>query len=181
MAHPQATRSTRVSPPPLQGATPAARQNRFRGIPRLGDLLLVLFLLLTGSLAFAADPPSKGSRVPQPVIEPARGGQCVEDPAYMRRHHMELLKHQRDDTMHGGIRGAKYSLKTCIGCHASQTTNSVAATPTNFCVSCHSYAAVKIDCFECHATQPQKTSSLPLAQPMPVGSSIPLGQKQVRP
>ena len=33
-------------------------------------------------------------------------------------------------------------------------TGSVAAAPTNFCVSCHSYAAVKLDCFECHASKP---------------------------
>jgi hypothetical protein len=177
MAHPQAPRSTRAAPPPLQGATPAARQSRFRGVPRFGSLVFLLGLLIGG--VTHADSPT--SRVPKPVIEAARGGQCVEDPAFMRRHHMELLKHQRDDTMHGGIRGAKYSLKTCIECHASQTTNSVTAAPTNFCVSCHTYAAVKIDCFECHATQPQKTSSLPLAQPVPAGSSLQLGQQQVKP
>jgi len=124
-------------------------------------------LVLAGAAAQAADEPAKGSRVPKPVIEAARGGQCVEDPAVMRRNHMEYLKHQRDDTMHGGIRGAKYSLKACIECHASQTTNSVTAAPTNFCISCHSYAAVKVDCFECHATQPGKatTSFYPLVHP----------------
>ena len=90
----------------------------------------------------------------QPVIEPARSGPCVEDAPTMRRQHMEYLKHQRDATVHGGLRGAKYSLKSCVACHASQLTNSVTAVPTNFCVSCHSYAAVKIDCFECHANQP---------------------------
>jgi hypothetical protein len=171
MAHPQATRSTRASLPPLQGATPVARRSRFHGVSRLGSLVFLLGLLV-GATSHAADEPGKSTRVPKPVIEPARGGQCVEDPAYMRRHHMELLKHQRDETMHGGIRGAKYSLKTCIECHASQTTNSVTAAPTNFCVSCHSYAAVKIDCFECHATQPQKTSSI---QPPQVA------QQQVKP
>jgi hypothetical protein len=142
-----------------------------------------LALLLVTSLVMAADAPSttsgKATRVPQPVVEPARGGQCVEDPAFMRRNHMELLKHQRDDTMRGGIRGAKYSLKTCIECHASQATNSVTATPTNFCVSCHSYAAVKIDCFECHATQPQKTSSVqPPAPSAATGNATPLGMQQ---
>ena len=137
----------------------------------------MLFLLFIGNLAFAADPPGKASRVPQPVIEPARGGQCVEDPAFMRRNHMTLLKHQRDDTVRGGIRGAKYSLKACIECHASQATNSVAVSQTNFCVSCHSYAAVKIDCFECHATQPQKTSFLPLVHPAHAGSAGQLGQQ----
>ncbi|MBK7315029.1 hypothetical protein [Candidatus Aalborgicola defluviihabitans] len=95
------------------------------------------------------------TRVPQPVIEAARGGKCVEDPALMRRNHMELLKHQRDETVHGGIRTGKYSLKACIACHASQTTGSVTAKDTNFCQSCHNYAAVKIDCFGCHANKPQ--------------------------
>jgi predicted CXXCH cytochrome family protein len=104
--------------------------------------------------------------VPKPVIEAARGGQCVEPAVDMRRNHMEYLKHQRDDTLRGGVRGAKYSLKACIECHASQQTNSVTAKQTNFCVSCHSYTAVKIDCFECHATQPGKSAGLhPLIHP----------------
>jgi predicted CXXCH cytochrome family protein len=152
-----------------------ARQSRFHGVSRFGALAL-LFGLLIGSVAHAGDPP--GGRVPKPVIEPARGGQCVEDPAFMRRNHMELLKHQRDDTLRGGVRiTAKYSLKACIECHASPASNSVTATQTNFCVSCHSYAAVKIDCFECHATQPQKTSFLPLVHPAHAGSAAQLGQQ----
>ncbi|MCC7457623.1 MAG: hypothetical protein IT390_11675 [Nitrospira sp.] len=91
----------------------------------------------------------------QPAIAPAtRGAQCVDDTALMRRNHMDMLKHQRDDTVHGGIRGAKYSLKGCIGCHASAATGSVAQAPTDFCVGCHRYAAVSIDCFECHSSRP---------------------------
>ncbi len=115
--------------------------------------------LLCTQLAAAAD---KVSRVPQPVVEPARGGQCVEDPAFMRRNHMALLKHQRDDTLRGGVRTGKYKLQECIACHASQTTNSVTQASTNFCQSCHAYAAVKIDCFECHANQPANTGFHPI-------------------
>jgi len=128
---------------------------------------LALLLLACGLSAQAADEPAKTSRVPKPVIEAAKGGQCVEPAADMRRNHMEYLKHQRDETMHGGIRGAKYSLKACIECHAGPQTNSVTAAPTNFCISCHSYAAVKVDCFECHATQPGKATSSfhPLVHP----------------
>jgi predicted CXXCH cytochrome family protein len=152
-----------------------ARQSRFHGVSRFGALALLLGLLI-GSVAHAGDPPA--GRVPKPVIEAARGSQCVEDPAFMRRNHMELLKHQRDDTLRGGVRiTAKYSLKACIECHASPASNSVTATQTNFCVSCHSYAAVKIDCFECHATQPQKTSFLPLVHPAHAGSAAQLGQQ----
>ena len=134
---------------PQRGATPAARQSGFRGVPRLGALVC----LLIGGVLHAGE--ASVSRVPQPVVESARGGQCVEDPAFMRRNHMKLLKHQRDDTLRGGVRTGKYSLKECIDCHASKTSNSVAAAETNFCQSCHNYAAVKIDCFECHTNKPQ--------------------------
>ena len=99
------------------------------------------------------------SRTPRPVIEPARAGtQCLADPATMRREHPAMLEHQRDLTVRGGIRGAKASLKACIACHASPVTASVAKSETNFCVSCHSYTAVRIDCFECHATKPPATT-----------------------
>jgi hypothetical protein len=119
------------------------------GLPVLRSLtaLLVLFMLP----AHAGD-----ERTPKPAIEPAvRGERCVADTAVMRRNHMDLLKHQRDDTVRGGIRGAKYSLNECIGCHAGTKTGSVAQAPTDFCVSCHRYAAVSIDCFECHSSKPR--------------------------
>jgi predicted CXXCH cytochrome family protein len=112
---------------------------------------MVCVALLSLSPARAGD-----SRVPQPVIEAARSGTtCIADPTIMRRDHPSMLKHQRDLTVHGGIRGAKASLKGCIDCHASAVTGSVAQADSNFCVSCHQYAAVSIDCFDCHATRPQ--------------------------
>ena len=74
----------------------------------------------------------------------------------MRRNHMELLKHQRDETMRSGIRTAQFSLNGCVQCHASAKTGSVLG-PEGFCQSCHSYAGVKLDCFECHASKPGAT------------------------
>jgi hypothetical protein len=110
-----------------------------------------LFPLLLAFAGAAATAGEGEGRTPRPVIERAvKGAQCVADPAVMRRSHMDFLKHQRDDTVRGGIRGAKFSLKACIECHAGKQTASVAQSESNFCVSCHSYAAVKIDCFECH-------------------------------
>jgi hypothetical protein len=97
-----------------------------------------------------------------PVIEPARGAQCVADPAFMRRNHMDLLKHQRNETVHLGVRDARASLKGCIECHASKASGSVAAAKTDFCVSCHSYTAVKVDCFECHSSKRQVLGFAPL-------------------
>ena len=114
----------------------------------------LLALLTAGALAA----PSGGVRTPVPAVEPALQGPCIADPATMRRQHPDMLRHQRDETVHQGIRGAKASLQGCIGCHASKTTGSVAAAKTDFCVACHSYTAVKVDCFECHTSKPQGNS-----------------------
>jgi hypothetical protein len=115
-------------------------------------LALALVLLMAAGAGVAGDE----GRTPKPVIErAAQGAQCVADSAFMRRNHMELLKHQRDDTVRQGVRSAANSLKACVECHASRSTGSVARAPTDFCVSCHSYAAVKPDCFECHTAQPK--------------------------
>ena len=44
---------------------------------------------------------------------------------------------------------------TCVACHATTPTGSVSAGPGDFCVACHRYAAVKVDCFECHTGKPR--------------------------
>jgi len=110
-------------------------------------------------LAVLAFPAGLFAGVPKPVIAPAKGEKCIAPPEVMRREHMHLLTHQRDETVHLGVRGVEGrklpSLQGCVECHASQKTGSVAASKEDFCVSCHSYAAVKIDCFECHATRPK--------------------------
>ncbi len=98
-----------------------------------------------------AIPAAAGERTPKPAIEAARGGQCVAPADEMRRNHMKLLIHQRGETVRLGIRDSRTSLNGCIECHASRASHSVAARQEDFCVSCHSYAAVKIDCFECHS------------------------------
>ena len=80
---------------------------------------------------------------------------------------MRFLLHQRDETVHNGIRGARHSLAGCIGCHAQENADG-AAIPVNaegqFCESCHGFAGVSMDCFECHAGVPasdQARSTLP--------------------
>ena len=113
--------------------------------------MLLVAVLAVASPVFAAD----SGRVPKPVIEAANGEQCVENTDFMRRNHMELLKHQRDATVRLGIRTRNHSLNGCIECHASRRNNSVIGSDRNFCQSCHSYAAVKLDCFECHASKPK--------------------------
>jgi len=93
-----------------------------------------------------------------PVIPAGRGDACVEETGFMRRNHMELLKHQRDETMLKGVRSKQHSLKECLDCHAvfgPDATPVTVASPQHFCRSCHDYAAVSIDCFQCHASRPE--------------------------
>lgn len=129
-----------------------------RALQRLLFACLAVFGLsvTTGAGAETA----KAGRTQKPVIEAAiKGDKCVEDTEYMRKNHMKLLTHQRDETVHKGIRTKRHSLNNCIECHASKTNNSVAASKENFCQSCHSYTAVKLDCFECHATKPASATA----------------------
>jgi hypothetical protein len=82
---------------------------------------------------------------------------CVEETAFMRRSHFELIKHQRDITVHQGIRKTDHSLAGCIDCHARKDARgshvSVDA-PGEFCAACHEYTGATLDCFTCHATKP---------------------------
>lgn len=97
------------------------------------------------------------SRVPKPSISVGKGEQCVEPTDVMRRDHMNFLMHQRDNTVHQGVRTTKHSLVGCIDCHAQQDDQGQAMpvdAPGQFCESCHRYAAVSLDCFDCHATTP---------------------------
>jgi hypothetical protein len=99
---------------------------------------------------------------------PVKGEQCVEDTDVMRKNHMKFLLHQRDETMRRGIRTKQYSLKECINCHVPPAEEAQAARSEegHFCMNCHVYAGVKIDCFECHATVPEKSAMFhPLVTP----------------
>lgn len=129
----------------------------FKRLAALGAVILT-----TAALAWAgADSGPRAGGAPKPVITKAvKGEQCVEDTDFMRKNHMKLLDHHRDRAVIEGVRTKKHSLKECINCHASEATGSVAAAKTDFCVSCHSYAAVKIDCFDCHSTKPQGAAAM---------------------
>jgi len=110
-------------------------------IARIAAALLVL-LAAGGALA----------RVEKPVVTIERPGKCVEATDVMRRDHMKFLLHQRDRTMRDGVRTRGHSLSGCVECHASRNTGSVLGAE-GFCQSCHAYAGVRLDCFECHAAK----------------------------
>lgn len=129
--------------------------------------LAFLLLLLAVPLTAAAE----DGRVPGPDIPRAKGERCVADTAYMRRYHMTELKHQRDQTMHRGIRTKRFSLKECVACHATTDADGrpiAINAPGQFCAGCHEYAAVTIDCFRCHAAKPESGRNAGLSAPLPM-------------
>ena len=111
----------------------------------------VVLLALAAGMAFAAD------RVAKPVVVIEKPGRCVEDTALMRRDHMKFLVHQRDRTVREGVREKTHSLSGCVDCHASAKTGSVLGAE-GFCQSCHAYAGVQLDCFECHTAKPARAA-----------------------
>lgn len=134
---------------------------------RLQQLLATVVLALSLSVPALA---AGGGRTPLPSVPAAvKGGQCVEDTADMRRNHMDYLKHHRDETMHKGIRTKKHSLKECLECHVPAEAGLASAGKTeedHFCINCHAYAGVTLDCFECHTTKPESITQFhPLVTP----------------
>ena len=121
---------------------------------RVGDILHASALFVFLGLGVIASPRAD---VVTPQVPAAKGEQCVEPVEIMRRDHFKFITHQRDLTVHQGIRTPRYSLAGCINCHATKTAAGEYL-PVNaqgeFCETCHTYAAVKIDCFSCHATVP---------------------------
>ena len=113
--------------------------------------------LITLFLTFVLSAGDAVADVVTPEVPMGRGAQCVEPIEIMRRDHFEFIKHQRDQTVYHGIRGSRHSLAGRIDCHASKSADGEFL-PINaegqFCQTCHTYAAVKIDCFTCHATVP---------------------------
>ena len=121
---------------------------------------MVLMLAVAGIAAsgVGASDAQAADGVPLPVlVEAARGEACVEPLPVIRREHMKFLMHQRDDTVHEGIRTTRHSLVGCIDCHAAKDAAGQWVridAPGQFCASCHAYVSVEIDCFGCHAAVP---------------------------
>ncbi len=123
---------------------------RIVALPLVALLVVALLLLLLGGGVANAD-------VSLPNLPRGKGTSCVAPTEMMRKNHMDYLLHQRDLTVRNGVRTERYSLVGCVQCHAQKNDhgNFIAVdAPGQFCQSCHDFASVKLDCFECHATKP---------------------------
>ncbi len=113
----------------------------------------LLLLLLTVLAANAVASPD-GGRTPFPQIPPGKGEQCVEPTDVMRRRHGEILLETA--TSENQIPG--HDLAACVDCHVQRSEHG-SYIPIDaegqFCQSCHEYAAVSLNCFDCHADQPE--------------------------
>ena len=133
-------------------------------LSKLLQLLAALSVLTLSVSALADEGNGVGPNIPKAV----KGEQCVEDTDVMRRDHMKYLKKHRDETLREGIRTKQYSLKQCLECHvpAADAAEASRAEGEHFCKNCHVYTGVTIDCFECHATMPEKSAQFhPLVTP----------------
>lgn len=143
----------------------------FAGWPVLSKLLLLVLTIPVVMPVYAE----------APVLPRGKGEQCVESTEVMRKDHMDFLVHHRDDTVYQGIRTRKHSLKNCVDCHV-QENDAGQYIPVNasdqFCSSCHEFASVKLDCFECHASVPDdKPAAVKSSQsdaPMLTAHSFPI-------
>lgn len=140
-------------------------------------LRMLRTLLALAGMALLSLPLTAQSGTPLPDVPEAtkrfsEAQGCVEPTEEMRKNHMEMMLHKRDQTMHEGIRTPQHSLEECINCHVPGDDSGMIVrsdSKDHFCASCHSYAGVTIDCFECHADRPvKKTEFHPLvAKPSP--------------
>lgn len=144
-------------------------------VRRLFRIIMQLGVGLIFSLAVNADNgETAAGRVHLPKLPTAKMDfsteqKCVAPTDVMRRLHGTFLKHKRNETMHQGIRTPAYSLVECISCHVTPKEDGsytkIQEDPQHFCRSCHAYTAVQPDCFQCHASTPEKeavsTDSVP--------------------
>ncbi|MCW8934448.1 MAG: hypothetical protein OQK98_06965 [Gammaproteobacteria bacterium] len=112
-----------------------------------------LAMLAFSAFAFAGEKPSFAPKVPHPTNGST---ECVQPEDEMKKNHMNYLLHQRDQTMHEGIRTKTYSLKECINCHVPENSEVRFGDDKHFCSSCHNFTAVSIDCFQCHMDRPME-------------------------
>jgi len=121
--------------------------------------IFAALLLLGGAALWASARAEDGAgRTPAPHPPRGQGEHCVADTDFMRRNHMKMMMAHRQDVLHEGVRTPTFNISGCVNCHAVKGEDGKPvsfASPQHFCRSCHTYAAVKIDCFECHNSRPE--------------------------
>ncbi|MEJ2142522.1 MAG: hypothetical protein P8Y24_09240 [Gammaproteobacteria bacterium] len=122
-------------------------------------ILVTAGLLMVLPFSINADEQAGPVEVPKARAKATQEFGCVAPVEEMRKSHMQKLLHKRDKTLREGVRTKDISLAECIDCHVTKD-EKTGAMPSfgddkHFCSSCHNYAAVKVDCFQCHNDKPE--------------------------
>jgi len=150
----------------IAGATGDRCGVKGKGIKRafIKACLLALGIIAVSVVPAAATDFAKGDYV-TPGSKAAGLENCVRETGFMRRNHMELIEHQRNLTVHQGIRSITNSLAVCIDCHVGydqQRQPVPVYADGQFCRNCHEFAAVDMNCFDCHAGVPVPPTGDPI-------------------
>jgi hypothetical protein len=117
--------------------------------------LIIFVLFVTFPIWFNG---LKAGTLPKPELPPGGEKTCVMPVDYMRANHMQLLNEWRDNVLRDGnrtvvtVEGKDYRKglqQACMQCHSNKE---------KFCDSCHSYAAVKPYCWDCHLSPKEAVS-----------------------
>ncbi len=120
---------------------------------RSAIIATLLFFIITGLSACDSQPPKPMKAVKQFDTDKELQAHL----SHIRKDHMDLLRHKRDETMIRGIRTKENSLKGCIDCHVPVEYNGKVLRhedPEHFCATCHNYVSADPDCFQCHVDHP---------------------------
>lgn len=118
-------------------------------------IFLWLFLLPFWYNAGKATPQPE-PKTDTPVIKQLEEKKCIEDTAFMKSFHMQLLDEWRDSVVrernrvHVASSGKRYEMSLqneCMNCHSNKS---------EFCDQCHNYVAVKPFCWDCHIEPKEK-------------------------
>jgi hypothetical protein len=112
----------------------------FRDNNRLAVAVFILIILAPFGYSLVQPVFTQGSSVDGVFLDIPDEGECVRETAYMRFHHMDLLKQTREDVIRAGIRG-DITLSGCRECHTYRE---------QFCNRCHDAVTLSVDCFGCH-------------------------------
>ena len=120
---------------------------------------LDIFLCIAAFPAWYVAACGKAGYRPNPVL-PISENQCIESKEYMKQYHMQLLQQWRDSAVRHDVTtftasdNKTYDISltdTCLKCHSNKS---------EFCDTCHNYAGVSPNCWECHNVPANATSQV---------------------
>lgn len=128
-------------------------------VPTVATVIILLPIAFSVVWAVA----SPGDEGAQPfLVMPEREEACIEDTAYMRFQHMDLLLDLRDEVVREGshmqvvVDGQvrQVTLDGCWDCHTDRT---------QFCNRCHDSVNLNLNCFKCHHDPSSELSASEIA------------------